>query len=54
VETYYLNGSFYEKKESSLFLVGLAASTLTEFVAIGKVQGQTSCLKLFRHRLRSE
>jgi len=52
VEIYFLKSGTYEKTQSSAFLLGLTGSTLTEFLGIGKAQGQTATLDLFRRRIR--
>jgi Uma2 family endonuclease len=53
VEFYSLQEGAYISTETSTFLVGLSSATLTEFLRVGKAQGQTRALELFRHRLRS-
>jgi Uma2 family endonuclease len=53
VEIHRLKDGAYVKTEASAFLVGLTGAILTEFLGVGKAQGQTATLKLFRQRIRS-
>jgi Uma2 family endonuclease len=53
VQIHFLKDGVYTKTEASAFLAGLTGVLLTEFLGVGKAQGQTATLKLFRHRIRS-
>jgi Uma2 family endonuclease len=50
-EMYILQNQSYVKADTSASLNGLSASLLTEFLEIGKTQGQTQTLRLFRERI---
>jgi Uma2 family endonuclease len=52
VEMCVLQNESYISTDTSISLIGISASLLTEFLEISKTQGQTETLKLFRERIR--
>ena len=52
-EIFHLKADSYVQTETSMFLVGLSSSLLTELIELSKSQSQTTVLKLFRQQLRS-
>ena len=52
-EIFQLKADSYFRSETSMFLVGLSSSLLTELIELSKSQSQTTILKLFRQQLRS-
>jgi Uma2 family endonuclease len=53
VQMYELTGTTYSESETSRFFPGLTCSLLSEFLELGKAQGQTKALTAFRERIRA-